>query len=84
MQELSLVSVLGQQQRVEAGVAGGQLARIRPIALHHAPQGAQAADWRTVRAGEELEEFFLLLEAQLSSDYLPQPLNYLDCAERYG
>jgi hypothetical protein len=44
------VGVLWQQQRVEAGVAGGQLGAVRAVALDDALEGAQATDGAAVAA----------------------------------
>lgn len=44
-----------QQQRIEAGVGCGQVLRVRPRALDQQRQAAQAAHWRSIAAGGELQ-----------------------------
>lgn len=69
-------AVAGQQEGVEAGVAGGQLVAVGAVPLYDAPKVAQAPDGRAVAAGEELQEVAALVVIELPH-YLPQPLDCL-------
>ena len=69
-------SVGWQQQRVEAGVAGGQLVAVHAVALNDAAQVPQAPYRGTVTAREELEEVTPLVLVKLSHN-VPEPLDGL-------
>mmetsp|Transcript_147 Transcript_147/g.399 ORF Transcript_147/g.399 Transcript_147/m.399 type:complete len:713 (+) Transcript_147:1695-3833(+) len=69
-------AVLRQQQGVEAGVGRGQRHAVGPGPLDDALEVLQAANGRSVRAGEEFEELLLVLHRQVLDD-LPEPLHHL-------
>lgn len=70
---LVLTAVGWEKQRVEAGVASGQLVSVRACPLNYTTLVCQAPNGRTVAACEELEEAALLFLAQLFHN-APQPL----------